>query len=244
VGTLAAGIAHEVNNPLAFIRANLSHIQRLGEIVEAKRGDADAKLAAELADLPGIAAETLDGIQRIERIVLDMRRLSSSREETFMRVDLNAVARDALRLAKLHREANVAIEVSFGPEPLLVDGSPQRLVQALLNVLMNALQAVARQPGARVGLSLREQGDEAVVEVSDNGPGVPHDLQERIFDPFFTTKDPDQGSGLGLAIAFDVARDHGGLIELRSRPGEGASFSLRLPRRRGAAPPADAASAP
>jgi signal transduction histidine kinase len=68
-----------------------------------------------------------------------------------------------------------------------------------------------------------------VIEVTDNGPGIPRELQERIFDPFFTTKDPDRGTGLGLAIAFDIARDHGGLLDVRSRPGEGATFALRLP---------------
>ena len=76
---------------------------------------------------------------------------------------------------------------------------------------------------------MRADGDQALIEVSDNGPGISSELQERIFDPFFTTKDPDQGTGLGLAIAFDIARDHGGLLDLRSRPGEGASFVFRLP---------------
>jgi len=229
VGTLAAGIAHEVNNPLAFIRANLTEIQRLGEIAESHREGPEAKLAAELADLAGIAAETLDGIHRIERIVSGMRRLSTPRGEPVARVDLNEVARDAVRLANLHRDTRVGVEVGFWHEPVWVEGSARRLVQAVLNVVMNAHQALERGRDGRIAISTRADGDQAVIEVTDNGPGIPRDLQERIFDPFFTTKSPDQGTGLGLAIAFDIARDHGGLLDVHSRPGEGATFALRLP---------------
>ncbi|HEY8152999.1 MAG TPA: histidine kinase N-terminal 7TM domain-containing protein [Myxococcota bacterium] len=229
VGTLAAGIAHEVNNPLAFIRANLTEIQRLGEIAEAHREGPEAKLAAELADLPGIAAETLDGIHRIERIVSGMRRLSTPRGEPVARVDLNEVARDSLRLANLHRDSSVGVEVGLWPEPLWVVGSARRLVQAVLNVVMNAHQALEHRRDGRISIATRADGDQVVIEVTDNGPGIPRQLQERIFDPFFTTKDPDRGTGLGLAIAFDIARDHGGLLDVRSREGDGATFALRLP---------------
>ena len=112
VGTLAAGIAHEVGNPLAFIRANLSEIHRMGERVEACHAerDPDAKLADELADLREIAEETLDGIGRIEHIVTGMRRLAAPREQSFQRVDANQVVRDALRLSNLGRDAQVAVE--------------------------------------------------------------------------------------------------------------------------------------
>jgi two-component system sensor histidine kinase HupT/HoxJ len=229
VGTLVAGIAHEVNNPLAFIHANLVQIQRLGELADSHRNGPDAKLAEELADLAPIAAETLDGIQRIERIVADMRRLSSTREESLARIDLNEVSRDAIRLANLHRDANVSIDVSFWREPLCVEGSAQRLVQAVLNVLMNSRQALERRQGGRIQLTVRAEAEQALIEVCDNGPGIPPELHERIFDPFFTTKDPDQGTGLGLAVALEIARDHGGVLDVRSQTGEGATFSLRLP---------------
>jgi PAS domain S-box-containing protein len=228
VGTLAAGVAHEVNNPLAFIRANLTEIQRLGEIAESHRNGPEAKLADELADLSGIAAETLDGIQRIERIVSGMRRLSTPRGEPVARVDLNEVARDAVRLANLHRDDRVAVELALQREPVQVEGSARRLGQALLNLVLNAHQALESARGGRIAISTRCDGDVAVVEVTDNGPGIPPELQERIFDPFFTTKSPDKGTGLGLAIAFDIAREHGGMLDVRSRPGAGATFSLRI----------------
>jgi PAS domain S-box-containing protein len=230
VGTLAAGIAHEVSNPLAFIRSNLSQIHRMGECVEAchaERGP-DAKLAHELADLREIAEETLDGIGRIEHIVTGMRRLAATRERSFQRVDANQVARDSLRLSNLSRDAKVAVEVRLADALPTVEGTPERLVQAVLNLLVNARQALEGRSG-RVRVETRCHGASLEIRVGDDGPGIAEEIQERIFDPFFTTKDPDQGTGLGLAIAFDIVRDHGGELEVRSKPGAGACFIVRLP---------------
>ena len=231
VGTLAAGIAHEVNNPLAFIGANLRQMQRMGEVVEEHRDPPDAKLAEELADLREIAAETLDGIGRIERIISDMRRLTTDGETPFHAVDLNEVVRDTLRLADLNRAADVEIRASLH-EPLPeVDGAPERLVQALLNLVVNAKQALAGLPDPRIEVSTRVEGRAVRVTVRDNGPGIDVALHERIFDPFFTTKGPDHGTGLGLSIAFDILRDHGGVLEVDSRPGEGTTFAALVPVR-------------
>ncbi len=243
VGTLVAGIAHEVNNPLAFIHANLMQIQRMAEVVEAHRAGPEAKLAAELVDLAPIVSETLDGVERIERIVADMRRLSASREEAFTRVDLNEVARDAIRLANLHRDTRVGIDVAFWHEPLYVEGSARRLVQVVLNLLVNSRHALGNAPDRHIALCVSAESDEAVIDVSDDGPGIPRELHERIFDPFFTTRDPDQGTGLGLAVALEIARDHGGALDVRSWPGEGATFSLRLPVRAAEQSAAEASAA-
>jgi signal transduction histidine kinase len=119
--------------------------------------------------------------------------------------------------------------VVYAREPLWLEGSAQRLAQAVLNVLMNSRQALGRRRDGHIALRVRAEADQAVIEVSDDGPGIAAELHERIFDPFFTTKDPDQGTGLGLAVALEIARDHGGVLDVRSRPGEGATFSLRLP---------------
>ena len=108
-----------------------------------------------------------------------------------------------------------------------MEGSARRLVQAVLNVVLNAHQALERACDGRIAISTRADGDQAVIEVTDNGPGIAPELQERIFDPFFTTKSPDKGTGLGLAIAFDIASDHRGLLDVRSRPAR-STFALRL----------------
>ena len=230
VGTLAAGIAHEVSNPLAFIRANLSQIHRMGERVEACHAerDPDAKLAEELADLREIAEETLDGIERIEHIVTGMRRLATIRERSFRRVEVNQVVRDSLRLSNLSRDVQIAVETRLADALPPVEGNPERLVQAVLNLLVNARQALEGRSG-RVCVETRCDGASLEIRVGDDGPGIAEEIQERIFDPFFTTKDPDQGTGLGLAIAFDIVRDHGGDLEVRSKPGAGACFIVHLP---------------
>jgi len=229
-GTLAAGIAHEVNNPLAYIRANLGEIHRMGELVERSQDDPDAKLAGELADLRQIAEETLDGIARIERIVGDMRRLSTGPEPLARRaVDLNAVVRDAVRLANLHRRQAVEVRLLLAEDLPAVMGSSERLVQAVLNLLLNARQAVEKVQRPRISVFTALDGRRVEIRVTDNGPGVPYEIQERIFDPFFTTKGPDRGTGLGLSISYDIAREHGGELEVRSHPKGGAAFVMRLP---------------
>jgi signal transduction histidine kinase len=231
VGTLASGIAHEVNNPLAFIRANLSELRRMGERVEACAGEDPEKLAAECKDLRAIAEESLDGIERIERIVSGMRRLASPREEPLRPVDVAELVRDALRLSNLSSDPHVSVHARFAEGVPPVEAAPERLVQALLNLLVNARQALAGRSG-NVWLETGSRDGWVEVHVRDDGPGVPEALRERVFDPFFTTRDPDQGMGLGLAIAFDILRDHAGTLEVRSAPGGGAWFVARLPASR------------
>ncbi len=236
LGTLAAGIAHEVNNPLAYIRANLSQVQRMGEQVEAAAaaGGPEAKLAAELADLREIAEETLDGIERIGSIVADIRTLGGvSRNDVFGELSLNQVASDALRLSNLHRDPAIQLETALA-EPLpAVEGSAPRLVQAVLNLLINARQALAGRDAARISIESRVEPAFVALRVGDNGAGISPELQERIFDPFFSTKGPGRGTGLGLSISLDIARDHGGSLRVESAPGQGTVFELRLPRRPG-----------
>jgi PAS domain S-box-containing protein len=231
VGTLAAGVAHEVNNPLAFIRANLGQIHRMGELVEEHLDGPDAKLAEDLRDLREIAEETLDGIARIERIVSDMRLLSTPLEQLLVSTNVNRVVRDAIRLANLRDDSAIAVTLDLADDLPSVEGSPHRLGQAILNLLVNARQALEGFPEARIEVRTRREGDEVVTHVRDNGPGIAEEIREQIFDPFFTTKSPHQGTGLGLAIAFDILRNHGGVLEVQSRSGPGACIVARLPIR-------------
>jgi len=231
VGALVAGVAHEVNNPLAFIRSNLAQIQRMGEIAEEyrEREGPDAKLAEELAELRVVADEARDGIERIAAIVAEMRHFSGPPDEAYGVVDLNAVVEDAVRLANLRGAPAPALALHTTPQLPAALGSPQRLVRAVLNLLINAAHALDRRPDGRIDVETRVEGDRVALVVRDNGPGIPDEIQERIFDPFFTTKDPQRGTGLGLAIALDILLDHDGTLEVQSRSGEGACFTARLP---------------
>jgi len=212
------------------VRSSLDEIERLGARVETARGGPDAELADELADLRTVALETLEGVERIRRIVEGMRALSSAERVGSAAVDLNEVAREALRLAQLGEPGGDGPSLGLALDTLpAVSGNPDRLVQVVLNLLVNARQALGNRPGARIHLETRAGAREVELEVRDNGPGIPETVMDRVFDPFFTTRGPDEGTGLGLAIAHDIAREHGGALEVSSRPGQGASFVLRLP---------------
>jgi signal transduction histidine kinase len=236
VGVLAAGVAHEVNNPLAFIQANLGTLQQMADAVERNLAHFPEKDARELADLRDVIDESLEGIARISRIVNRLRRFSRTAEEPVGPLDLNAVAEEAIRFARLDRQGGPAIETRLAPDLPPVHGSRDGLTQVLLNLLLNAAQAVAGRSDGRIEVTSRlepaEDGEPPpwlVLEVRDNGPGVPETIRRHVFDPFFTTKSPDQGTGLGLAIAFDIVREHQGHLELLPDDGRGACFALRLP---------------
>jgi len=229
VGALAAGFAHEVNDPLSYVHANLVEIERLGARVEEEGAGPDAELAKELVDLRVVANESLEGVARIRRISGEMRGLSRDGQDDCAMLDLVGVARTALRLSRLEPyTGGPRIELCLEAVPP-VFGREGRLVQLVLNLLVNARQVLVDHPDPRIALETRGEGRSVELVVRDNGPGIPEDVRERIFDPFFTTRAADSGTGLGLAIAFDIAREHGGELEASRAPGGGARFVLRLP---------------
>jgi signal transduction histidine kinase len=238
VGALAGEVALQINDPLTFVRASLVEIERLGACVEQARTGPDAQLADELFDLRAVALETLEGVERIRRIVEGMRALSNAERVQSAVVDLNAVAREALRVAQLGVAGGDGPSLGLALESIPpIAGNSDRLVQVVLNLLVNARQALADVTGAHIHVETRAGLREIELEVRDNGPGIPEAVLDRVFDPFFTTRGPDQGTGLGLSIAFDIAREHGGTLEASSPPGQGASFVLRLPAHSAAARP-------
>ena len=239
LGVLAAGIAHEINNPLAFVRANLAHLERLTEEIE-KIGDAPEAREGALAELREVVRESAAGVDRITTIVDTTRRLSRQAPAAFGPVDLNAVVTEALQVAGLRADSDLAVEVHLDPALPSVRGSAERLSQVALNLLVNARQAVAGVAEGRVLVETASTPEGAELRVHDNGPGLPHALRERIFDPFFTTKPPDEGMGLGLAIAFEIVRQHSGTIEAGPSRAGGACFTVRLPAERRVGSPAAA----
>lgn len=229
VGILAAGVAHEVNNPLAFVRANLAHLQSLSPDLEKLVERHADGASSDLLEMPEILGESLEGIERISRIVESMLRLSRSPDEGSGPVDLNQLVLESIRLADLHRDRDVRVESRLEPGLPPVRGSADRLVQVLLNLLLNGKQALCGVPDAHLVAETGVEGGFAVVHVRDNGPGIAEANRSRVFDPFFTTRAPDEGTGLGLSIAFDIVREHDGVIEVDSKPGQGTCFTVRLP---------------
>jgi C4-dicarboxylate-specific signal transduction histidine kinase len=231
LGIVAAGIGHELNNPISWIATNLSHsLSELSELGRAIEGKDNVRAAAKLEEIRAALQDANTGTERVIEIVsaiqLSMVRPASESEH----VELEDVVRLALRLmeGELRRAAQVAIEIQGGGR---VSGSRTQLSQIIVNLLVNAVHAVSMLPFDRAIILVRVTSDAQAVllEVADSGPGVPDPDRERIFDPFFTTK-PGVGTGLGLAISRKIALDLGGSLEVRRDPRlGGASFRLSLP---------------
>jgi PAS domain S-box-containing protein len=229
VGSLVAGVAHEVNNPLAFVQSNLGQLERMAALVAKRLSALEDDETEDLAEMPQLVAECQEGIGRIRRIVDAMQRFSRVPSDEFVPVDVNLVIGESIRLADLHRNREVLVQALLEPDLPFVHGSASRLEQVFLNLLVNAKHALAERPAGRIEVVTRLAGNVVEVSVRDDGPGVPAAQRHRIFDPFFTTKGPERGTGLGLSIAFDIVREHGGVLELRPTTDGGACFVTRLP---------------
>jgi signal transduction histidine kinase len=236
VGELAAGIAHEINNPVTYVRANLSVLrEHWRTISKAIHGEARPELLELLAEGEELIDESLEGVDRTSAIVRDVREFSHAGGTGSEPADLNQLLEQTLRVAGPQIPGGARIERYFGDIPL-VECEPQRIKQVFLNLVLNAAQAIG--PVGTIRTRSRRRGSFVIVSVEDDGSGIPPDAIERIFDPFFTTKPVGVGTGLGLAIAFGIVRQHGGRIEVESTAGHGSVFRIYLPCKRGGAPQA------
>jgi signal transduction histidine kinase len=247
IGQLAAGIAHEINNPLGFILSNLQTLQkytgRFAEMLRFFRAQVEKGAAAVLrpaaaekwrslkldlllADLPELFEQSIGGADRVRRIVADLRGFSHVDDAEETAVDINAEIDRTLSVLAHEIPPDTRIVREYGPLPAIA-GRPALLCQAFLNIVRNALQA--RAEGLVLSIRSEFTDGSARLIFADNGPGIARDLQSRIFDPFFTTRETGQGLGLGLTVVYDVVTGCGGTIEVESAPGRGASFILQLP---------------
>ncbi len=215
VGQMVAGIAHDLNNPLTAI---LGYAQLLGDRLE----DPEAR-----ADLEQIAREASRAADLVRSLLVLVRQARAERGP----VDLNELVQHTCRLCSYElRRAHVELQLDLDPALPALTGNPVQLLQALTNLVLNSLQAIASSGvGNRICVRTRHDSGRVFLEVEDNGPGIPVELQQRVFEPFFTTKPPGMGTGLGLAVVSRVVREHGGEVSLVSYPGAGATFTLILP---------------
>ncbi|QSQ22333.1 MASE1 domain-containing protein [Pyxidicoccus parkwayensis] len=221
VGTLAAGVGHEINNPLAYLVLNLE---------AASRSLSEGGLPAARDALSGVRG-ALEGAERIRLIVKDLQVFSRQGDQERGLVDLNALVPPAVRIVSHALRHRARVVEEFGPVPRVL-GSEARLGQVLLNLLVNAMQAISEGSPTLNEVRVRTSTDasgRARVDVMDTGAGIPTHILPRIFEPFFTTKPTGEGTGLGLAICQQVVRAHGGELEVRSEPGRGSVFSVLLP---------------
>jgi signal transduction histidine kinase len=226
IGTLAAGVGHEINNPLAFIISNLRFVS--GEIRTAVTRDAEPERWEETQQA---LDEALQGADRVRRIVADLRTFSRSTPERRERVELHRVLDQALSFAEGVVRHRARVVKDYGLPPAVL-ADERRLGQVFLNLIVNAAQALPEGRGVHNEIHLTTGQDAqglAFIAVSDNGTGIPPEVLPRIFEPFFTTKAVGEGTGLGLSICHSIIQELGGDIRVRSELGRGTTFEVLLP---------------
>jgi signal transduction histidine kinase/ligand-binding sensor domain-containing protein/CheY-like chemotaxis protein len=226
VGTLAAGVGHEINNPLAFIITNLHYAATEVRGAARREGDSERWDEVKLA-----LDEALQGADRVKRIVQDLKTFSRMQPERMRRVEVHQVLELALSMADAEVRHRARVVKDHGDPPAVL-GDETRLGQVFLNLVVNAAQAIpeghADQHEIRI-TTRRDGKGQAVVAVSDTGSGIPPEVLPRIFEPFFTTKPVGVGTGLGLSICHSYVQAMGGDIRVRSELGRGTTFEVVLP---------------
>jgi hemerythrin-like metal-binding protein len=246
IGQLAAGVAHEINNPIGFVNSNLgtlkTYINSLLQLIEAHEaveggGDRSAletaRKAADLdflrEDLPSLLHESQDGLNRVTKIVQDLKDFSRVDQAEHQLANLNESLESTLNVVsnEIKYKAEVVRELGNIPE---VECVPAQINQVFMNLLVNAAQAIEQR--GTITLRSGADGDQVWFEIADTGKGMSQEVQNRIFEPFYTTKPVGKGTGLGLSISYDIiVKKHGGRIEVNSEPGQGTTFRITLPKR-------------
>ena len=248
LGVLAAGVAHEINNPLGFIYSNFSSlveglqdIQRFlnqadqliagGQSVEQiqaawSEGLMIHDIAYLLSDYQNLAIETIEGLERVKQIVSDLKSFIRQDDREKAPVDVNECLRAALNILNNQTKYHSRVEVEYGELPE-ISGYFGKLNQVFINLIANADQAV--EENGLIRIETRLNGRWLEVSISDNGCGISEEHQKYLFTPFFTTKPVGQGTGLGLSISHNAVEEHGGDIQVESELGKGTTFTVRIP---------------
>ncbi|HKK32663.1 MAG TPA: ATP-binding protein [Desulfomicrobiaceae bacterium] len=229
IGVLAAGVAHEVNNPLTAIsgfseglKRRIPQMHQLLDNIEGGRDLAD--------DIEDYTLTILEECNRCRDIVSNLLSFSRQKSGVFTLIDLNVVIQETLKLVRRIREqSDGRLHLEYAPEPLLIQGDASELKQVILNMVVNAFDAVKGDGDITIRTTSCAAGDSALVSIEDTGIGIPETNMDKLFVPFFTTKSAGKGIGIGLAICYSIIKKHGGQIDVSSQEGCGSIFTIRLP---------------
>jgi two-component system NtrC family sensor kinase len=226
LGQLVAGIAHEVNNPLAFVINNLFLAQEGLERLAKWQGNNPAQASAQLENLRKQVHNSCEGADRVKDLVSKLRTFSRLDEGKYKTVNIHESIESVLLFLRHKFEDRIEVERNYGAPDMLACFSGE-LNQVLMNVIANAIDSIEGR--GKVTLTTMQQDGHFVIVVRDTGKGIPEEIRGKVFEPFFTTKPVGHGTGLGLAISYGIVKAHQGSIEFSSEPGKGTEFMLRIP---------------
>ena len=250
LGQLAAGVAHEINNPIGYVHSNLQALQDYVQIYQQmilRQRDALRATGSERVELLGaveayeseqdigwidqdcveLLNDSIEGTTRVRDIVNGLKDFSSPDNNARVEFDIMECIVKALKVADNELKYKCQVEQRLDSHATIT-GNPGQLIQVLINLLVNAAHAIDEQ--GVVVIESEDRGNNCVIIVSDNGCGISHENLDKLFDPFFTTKQPGKGTGLGLSISYGIIKDHGGDITACSEQGKGTTFKVTLPK--------------
>jgi len=237
IGQLAAGVAHEINNPVGFVGSNLhvmdEYLNDIFKVIDAYEKESGHTVADKEIDLNYIRKDTkemleesLDGITRIKQIVSDLKDFSHADEQEWHSTDIHSGLNSTLNIINNELKYKASVVKQYGNIPR-IECIASQLNQVFMNILVNAAHAIEKDGIITIATGVSR--DRIYVAISDNGKGIPPEHIKRIFDPFFTTKPVGQGTGLGLSLSYSIVKNHGGEIKVNSNPSTGTCFNIWLP---------------
>ena len=246
LGTLISGVAHEINNPLAFVTANVESLtthaeqysQAFAQLVEQlQQADPDSELLARIyqqdlhyinAELPSMMQDTQEGVGRVVEIVQSLKSFGRMDRASRVPADLNEGIRSTLKLLQHELKESITVDLKLSELPM-VKCNPGEINQVFLNIMMNAVHALKDTAKAVLTVESKVTQQSVDISITDNGCGMDESVLSRLFEPFYTTKPVGEGTGLGLSIAHKIIEEHAGSLSVESQIGSGTCFKITIP---------------